>query len=104
MTAPPALVRRALLTEATARKPGNVHPGAAFEDLTYDHFVTAADVAAATLPRAAEIGVGRAVLGCVEATVAACGTNVNLGSALLIGPLCAAPAGVPLADGVVGRA
>ena len=96
----PALVRRACLAEATARKPGNVHPGASFGDLTYDHFVTAADIAAATLPRAGAIGVGPAALACVEATVAACGTNVNLGAALLLAPLCAAPLDVPLAEGI----
>ena len=98
----PTLVRRALLTEATARKPGNVFPGADFPDLTYDHFVQAADLAAATLPAAADAGVGEAVLRCVRSTVAACGTNVNLGSALLLAPLCAVPKGVPLADGVPG--
>ena len=96
----PALVRRACLAEATARKPGNVHPGASFPDLTYDHFAAAAEIAAATLPAAGEIGVGRAVLDCVRATVAACGTNVNLGVALLLAPLCAVPRGVPLADGI----
>ena len=77
-----------------------MHPGAGFPDLTYDHFVRAAYIAAATLPRAGEIGVGQAVLACVEATVAACGTNVNLGVALLLAPLCAVPRDVPLAEGV----
>ena len=98
----PALVRRVLLTEATARKPGNVHPGGDFPDLTYDHFVTAADLAAATLPTARGVGVGNAVLHCVRSTAAACGTNVNLGSALLLAPLCAVPDGVSLENGVAG--
>ena len=100
MIALPALVRRACLAEAAARKPGNVHPAAAFSDLTFGHFVRAADLAAATLPDAATVGVGEAVLRCVRSTVAACGTNVNLGSALLLAPLCAVPKKTPLADGV----
>ena len=91
------LVRRACLTECSARKPGNVYPGADFPDLTYAHFVAAADVAAATLPRAAELGVGVAVRNCVRATVRECRTNVNLGTALLLAPLCAVPPDVPLA-------
>ena len=100
MTDLPALVRRACLAEATARKPGNVHPGARFPDLTYDHFVAAAHVAAETLPAAGEIGVGPAVLNCVRATVAECGTNVNLGVALLLAPLCIVPRDRPLAAGL----
>ena len=94
------LVELACLAEAAARKPGNVHPGASFADLTFDHFVTAARIAADTLPAAAEVGVGLAVRDCVRATVAACGTNVNLGIALLLAPLCAVPRGVRLAEGI----
>ena len=93
----PALVRRACLTECSARKPGNVYPGADFPNLTHAHFVAAADVAAATLPRAGELGVGVVVLNCVRATVRECRTNVNLGTALLLAPLCAVPPDVPLA-------
>ncbi|MFH5802573.1 triphosphoribosyl-dephospho-CoA synthase [Alienimonas sp. DA493] len=97
---PLELVRRACLTECTARKPGNVFPGVDFEDLTYSHFVAAAHVAAATLPAAAEIGVGPAVLNCVRATREECGTNVNLGIALLLAPLCTVPASESLAVGI----
>ncbi|MFG0332894.1 MAG: triphosphoribosyl-dephospho-CoA synthase, partial [Maioricimonas sp. JB049] len=32
-------VQVACLAEAAARKPGNVHPGTSFDDLTYDDFV-----------------------------------------------------------------
>ena len=96
----PALVRRACLAECTARKPGNVHPGASFADLTHAHFVAAASIAAETLPRAGQIGVGPAVLDCVRATVAETGTNVNLGLALLLAPLCAVPPHRMLAEGI----
>ena len=33
------LAEIACILEATARKPGNVHPWASFEDLTYDDLV-----------------------------------------------------------------
>ncbi|MCH7685907.1 MAG: triphosphoribosyl-dephospho-CoA synthase, partial [Planctomycetes bacterium] len=37
-------IQTACFLEATARKPGNVHPGASFEDLTYDDFLRSANV------------------------------------------------------------
>ncbi|MEM9704108.1 MAG: triphosphoribosyl-dephospho-CoA synthase [Planctomycetota bacterium] len=86
-------MHRACLTECAARKPGNVHPGESFDDLGYSHFVTAAEIAAETLPAAGTVGVGPAVLNCVQKTVRECGTNVNLGIALLLAPLCAAGSG-----------
>ena len=96
----PDLVERACLAEVAARKPGNVHPGASFEDLTFNHFVAAARIAAETLPTAVDVGIGPAVLDCVRGTVDECGTNVNLGIALLLAPLCAVPRDVRLADGI----
>jgi triphosphoribosyl-dephospho-CoA synthase len=92
-------IELACLIEATARKPGNVHPGASFDDLTYDDFVTAARLSAPILARAGEFGVGRAVLDAVRATVTEAGTNVNLGICLLIAPLAAVPPDQPLASG-----
>ncbi len=56
------MIRVACCWEATARKPGNVHPAESFADLTYDDFIRAANVAAPELARAADVGVGRAVL------------------------------------------
>jgi triphosphoribosyl-dephospho-CoA synthase len=93
-------IELACLIEATARKPGNVHPRASFDDLTYDDFVTAARIAAPILADAAKLGVGRAVLEAVRATVAEAGTNVNLGICLLIAPLAAAPPRRMLKHGV----
>ncbi len=86
--------------EASAPKPGNVHPGAAFDDLTYDDFIHAAQVAAPHLARSAELGVGPAVLEAVRATRAHCGSNVNLGICLLIAPLAAVPMEVRLNEGI----
>lgn len=93
-------IRLACVIEATARKPGNVHPAAAFADLSYGDFVRAAAAGASALAQAGEIGVGRAVLECVERTRAATGTNVNLGIALLIAPLAAVPPEKPISDGI----
>jgi triphosphoribosyl-dephospho-CoA synthase len=88
------------LMEATARKPGNVHPGAPFDDLCYDDFVLAAQAIAEPLAAVHEIGLGRAIFNAVEATRTTTGTNVNLGIVLLLAPLAAVPAGEPLTSGV----
>jgi triphosphoribosyl-dephospho-CoA synthase len=82
-------LERACLLEATARKPGNVHPGAAFDDLCYDDFVRAAQASAPVLAQTHELGLGRAVFAAVEATQAVTTTNVNLGICLLLAPLAA---------------
>ncbi|MEX2306537.1 MAG: triphosphoribosyl-dephospho-CoA synthase [Pirellulales bacterium] len=82
----------ACIYEATARKPGNVHPDAGFEDATnYAHFVTSAVVIGPILDQAHVAGVGRTVLDSVRATRAAVGTNTNLGTLLLLAPLAAVP-------------
>lgn len=93
-------IELACLIEATARKPGNVHPAAAFDDLDYDDFLVAAKIAAPILAHAGERGVGRAVLEAVQATVAETGSNVNLGICLLIAPLAAVPARQSLSSGI----
>jgi triphosphoribosyl-dephospho-CoA synthase len=41
-----ALIESACLMEATARKPGNVHPGASFADLCHRDFVVSAGAVA----------------------------------------------------------
>lgn len=93
-------IELACLIEATARKPGNVHPGASFDDLTYDDFVAAAGISAPILAKSQDLGVGKAVWEAVRATVAETGTNVNLGICLLIAPLAAVPANQPLKTGI----
>src|SRR3954454_1458483 len=80
-------IELACVLEATARKPGNVHPAAAFADLRYEDFLRAAAVSAPILARAGELGIGGAVFDAVKATRAATGTNVNLGMCLLLAPL-----------------
>ena len=88
------------LIEATARKPGNVHPCAAFDDLSYDDFARAAAVSAKPLANSRSGFLGQAVLQAVEATRNVTRSNVNLGIALLIAPLACVPVGEPLEAGI----
>jgi triphosphoribosyl-dephospho-CoA synthase len=90
----------ACVLEVCAPKPGNVHPGAAFADVTWLDFIRSADAVAPWLDRAATNGVGDTVLACVRATQHAVGRNTNLGIILLLTPLCAAAASLPLHQGV----
>lgn len=95
-----ALIRQACWLEATARKPGNVHPQARFADVCWNDFVTSANVIAPILARTPDLGVGRAIREAVAATQNAVGFNTNLGIILLLAPLAAVPEGVPLRDGI----
>lgn len=88
------------LIEATARKPGNVHPAAAFADLSYDDFANAAAAIGQPLAAVQRDGLGRAILNAIEATQRRAGSNVNLGIALLIAPLAAVPLQQPLEAGI----
>lgn len=90
----------ACVWEATAPKPGNVYPGADFEDVRYADFLTSAIVVGPILERTREAGVGRTVLEAVRATQRAVGTNTNLGTLLLVAPLAAVPDDVPFASGI----
>lgn len=90
----------ACLMEATARKPGNVHPMASFHDLCYEDFVKAAHSVAAPLSAARDVGLGSAIFGSVRQTRIATGTNVNLGIVLLLAPLAAVPENVSLQNGI----
>ncbi len=93
-------IELACLIEATARKPGNVHPAAGFTGLEYSDFVTAARLASPHLAQAREIGVGRAVLNAVQATASEIKTNANLGICLLLAPLAAVQPDQALSSGV----
>lgn len=96
------LCEQACLMEATARKPGNVHPGARFDDLCYEDFVQSAKWAAPHLARAGVDGVGRSIREAVRATRERVGTNTNLGIALLLAPIAAVPLDQPLQAGIAG--
>jgi triphosphoribosyl-dephospho-CoA synthase len=90
------------LLEATARKPGNVHPGAAFSDLTYADFVRSAHSIGPSFEHAGEWSVGRIVLDAVERTRREVATNTNLGILLSLAPLASVSAGVSIANGIAG--
>ncbi len=93
-------IELACLMEATARKPGNVHPAAAFRDLCFDDFVKAARTIGKPLAAVSETGLGAAIFQAVRDTRIATGTNVNLGIVLLMAPLAAVPDGVSLVAGI----
>jgi len=90
----------ACMLEATAPKPGNVHRGADFEDLTYPDMLLAAVAIGPAMEAASEHRVGATVLAAVQATQAAIGTNANLGTILLLAPLASVPRGERLEDGI----
>lgn len=90
----------ACLLEATAPKPGNVHRGADFEDLSFTDFAVSATAIGPALEAAAQIGVGPAVLQAIQATRALVNSNTNLGIVLLLAPLAAVPRRQPLQTGV----
>lgn len=93
-------IRAACVLEATARKPGNVHPDASFEDVSFEDFVRSADVISPVLAETGQLGVGRAIREAVAVTDRAVGRNTNLGIILLIAPLAAVPERETLADGI----
>src|SRR5580700_3357514 len=81
--------RWACLAELDAPKPGNVHVFADGHRMTAAEFVASADAAAPHLS-ASGARVGTRILGAVEATSEAVGSNTNLGIILLCAPLAAA--------------
>jgi triphosphoribosyl-dephospho-CoA synthase len=93
-------VHLACLLEATSRKPGNVHPGAAFEHVAYEDFVASAEAVSPVLARTTDIGVGKSILEAVKATREICEHNTNLGIILLLAPLTAVPLDTPLSTGI----
>src|SRR5688572_21198196 len=80
-------VRTACLWEATARKAGNVHPFAEFDDLKYADFVRSGEAIAPVLDAYHEQPLGITILEAIRATRAVVNTNTNLGIVLLLAPL-----------------
>jgi triphosphoribosyl-dephospho-CoA synthase len=95
-------IRTACRLEVLAPKPGNVHPGASFDDLTADDFLASAELAAPVLAEARNSGVGPAVLAAVEQSQRELGRNTNLGIILLLAPLAAAPLDQTLRESIAG--
>lgn len=90
----------ACLLEVTVPKPGNVHRGADFEDVSFADFVASAVAIGPAMEAAAERRLGETVLDAVRATRRLVATNTNLGTVLLLAPLAAVPRGVSFADGL----
>lgn len=94
------LVRLACLMEAAAPKPGNVHPGASFHDLTFADLVASAEAIEPVFRDSHERRVGSIILDAVKATRSAVGTNTNLGMILLLAPLAAVPRELACRNGI----
>lgn len=83
---PADAVRWSCILEATAPKSGNVYPGRNFKNLTYNDFITAAEIAASAFdPQPASYSHG--VLNASQQIAERLHTNVNLGILLLLGPI-----------------
>jgi len=76
--------------EASAEKPGNVHPGAAFIDLSYAELVAAGAAIAPALDRAPIERLGATILAAVQASHGVTRSNANLGIVLALAPVAAA--------------
>jgi triphosphoribosyl-dephospho-CoA synthase len=90
----------ACFLEATAPKPGNVHRGVDFDDLTYPDLIASAIVIGPVIESAVHRRLGETILDAVRATRDAVGTNANLGTVLLLAPLAAVPRERSLTVGV----
>jgi triphosphoribosyl-dephospho-CoA synthase len=87
-------VQTACIWEATARKPGNVHPLCAFDDTNYLDFVLSAAALAPVLAVSPVNSVGKTVYAAVESTRRVVAPNTNLGMLLLLAPLTKAAGGL----------
>ena len=83
-------VQKAIETECSAIKAGNVHPYASFRDLNHQHFVKAANAIGQTIDLNIGQSVGKLVLRTVQAMMDAVDTNTSLGTILLMAPLAVA--------------
>lgn len=90
----------ACLLEATAPKPGNVHRGADFDDMSFVDFEVSATAIGPAMDAAVENGLGQTVLRAVRTTREMVDVNTNLGTVLLLAPLACVPRELPLESGV----
>ena len=96
-----ALAQLACLLEVSAPKPGNVSPGIAFGDTSYEDFLASAAAIGKPLGTAGSRSVGKTVRLAVEATRRWTSANTNLGIVLLLAPLARAAAlGVPVRSAI----
>ncbi len=96
-------VAAASILEASAAKPGNVHPAAEFPDLSHADLVAAGLAIAPAMERAADVPLGRTILAAVTAARSVTRSNANLGIVLAIAPLAAVPDSSPGAPAAVAE-
>ena len=77
----------ACMLEVAAPKPGNVHRGADFEDVSFVDFATSAVLLGEVIDAHANQPLGQTILEAVRRNEQVVGTNTNLGIVLLIVPL-----------------
>lgn len=77
--------------EATAEKPGNVHPRASFPDLDHADLVAAGRAIAPVIDAAPSRSLGKTILAAVTASRGVTRSNANLGIILAIAPLASVP-------------
>lgn len=85
-----AAAQLACLLEASAPKPGNVHPGRAFADTRYEDFLASAAAIGPAMAAAGQRPLGETIRAAVEATRRWTRANTNLGIILLLAPLARA--------------
>ncbi len=90
----------ACMLEVIAPKPGNVHRGADFEDVTCGDFLASAVAIGPAFEAAPDRPLGQTVFDAVLATRRMVANNTNLGLVLAMAPLAAVPRDEPLAEGV----
>lgn len=84
---PGGLATLCCILEVVAPKPGNVHRGADFEDVTLVDFTTSAVMLGNVIDGLSQDSVGETVLQAVHSNSKIVGTNTNLGIILLLVPL-----------------
>lgn len=89
--------------EASAPKPGNVHPAVAYHDLSYAELVAAGAAIAPHLDTAPLQRLGATIRAAVEASRRVTRSNANLGIVLVIAPLAAVPDGTSLTPDAVSK-
>ena len=88
----------ACLLESATPKPGNVHRGADFEDMTFTDFVaTAVAIGPAMETASTDRSVGATVLKAIRASKQVTPANTNLGTVLLFAPLAVVSLHTPVA-------
>src|SRR5258708_6924522 len=90
----------ACLWEATARKPGNIHPAKSFLDMTYLDFVMSSAAIGPWMESASQRPVGETIRGAIEATRQVVSSNTNLGIVLLLSPLATVSSSQDLKKGL----